>query len=127
MEKKLTDVAENVLKRPFIDDCGDLGWSQRAVEAEEVCGETSNMRSGHGSSRGQIGLPIIPSGDDLRAGSEDINWGTKIGEDAYFIIVSRRGDSDRLLNASGRAVARVLAVVPCGYDDRDTAVVKLRI
>ena len=46
-KKKLTDVAENAFERLFIDDRSDLVWGQGAVDAEEVCGETSNVRSSH--------------------------------------------------------------------------------
>jgi len=40
---KLTNITENTIKCLFVDYLGDLGWSQRAVEAEEVCGETSGV------------------------------------------------------------------------------------
>ena len=125
--KKLTDVAKNVLKRLFVDNCGDLGWGQRAVETKEVCGETSNVRSSHGSSRDHVGPPIIPSGNDVQAGSEDVNGGTKIGEVSPFIIDIRSGDSDCLLNAGRRVVARVVVIVSSGHGDRDTMFVKLRM
>jgi len=64
-EKQLTDTTKNVLERLIIDDFSDLGWSQRAVDAEEVCGETSNVSTGHGGSRECLGLPIVPSRSDV--------------------------------------------------------------
>ena len=124
--KKLTDATENVLERLSIDKLGDLGWGQRAVETEEVCGETSNVRGSHGSSRNHLGLPVVPGGDDVQAGSPDINGGTKIGEVGLDIQDSGSGDSNRLPNASGRVFARVIVTAPGGYDDGNTTVIKLR-
>ena len=126
-EKQLTDTSENVLKRLFIDNLGYLGWSQSAVDAEEVCGETSNVRSGHGTSREHLGLPIIPSGYDINAGSVDINEGTIIGGGGHCILECRSGDGNRLPNAGRRVVLHVIVIAPCGYDDGDTAVVKLKM
>ena len=125
--KILTDTSENVLKRLFIDKLGDLGRGQRAVDAEEVRGKTSDVRSSHGSSRDHVGLPIVPSGNDVQARSPDINGCTEIGERGLCILDSRSADGDRLLNASGRVVAGVLVIVSGGYDDCDTAIVKLKM
>jgi len=122
----LTDTTEHVLERLFIDNLGDLGWSQSAVEAEEVCGETSDERSGHGRSRDHFGLPIVPGGNDVQARSPDVNWGTITGEVGLHILDSGSGDGNRLLNAGGRVIARVTAT-PGGHDDGNTAVVKLGV
>jgi len=123
--KKLTDAGESVLERLRVDKLGDLGRGQSAVEAEEVRGETSNVRSSHGRSRDTLGLPIVPSRNDVQTRSPDINGGTKVGERGLDILDSRSGDGNRLLNTSGRVVACVLVVVPCGYDDSNAAIVKL--
>jgi len=125
-EKQLTDTTKNVLERLIIDDFSDLGWGQSGVDAEEVCGETSDMRSGKGSSREHFGLPINPSGYYIRAGSVDINVGTVTGEGGRCILECGSGDGNRLLNASGRVVACV-TIASCGYDDGDTAFVKLKM
>jgi len=95
--------------------------------AEEVCGETSNVRGSHGCSRDHFGLPIVPGGNDVQAGSPDINGGTEIGEVGLHIGDSSSGDGNRLLNASGRVFARVIVIVSGGYDDGNTAVVKLEM
>ena len=124
--KKLTDTSENVLKRLRVDKLGDLGRVQRTVGAEEVRGETSNVRSSHGSSRDHVGLPIVPSGNDVQTRSPDIDDGTEIGERGLCILDSRSANGDSLLNASGRGAVRVLIVVPGGYDDGDTAIEKLK-
>jgi len=124
--KKLTDTTENILERLGIDKLGDLGWGQSAVEAKEVCGETSNVRSGHGSSRDHVGLPVVPSGNDVQAGSPDVNGSTKVGERGPDVLDSGSADGNRLLNASGRVLARVIVTVPGGYDDRNAAVIKLK-
>jgi len=126
-KKALTDVAENVLKRQFINSLSNLVWGQRAVEAEEVCGETSNVRSSHGSSRDHVGLPIIPSGNDVQAGSEDINGGTIVGEEGPLIIDIRSGDSDRLCNTGRRVVACIIVIVSSGDGDCDTVFIKLKM
>ena len=125
-KKRLTDTTENVLKRPITDNPGDLCWGQGTVDAEEVCGETSNVRGSHGSSRDNIGPPIIPSGNDVHAGSPDINRGAPIGEIGLDVGDSRSADCKGLQNARGRIFARVLVVVPCGYGDGNTVVVKLK-
>jgi len=125
--KQLTDTAENVLKRLCIDTVANLVWGQSAVDAEEVCGETSNMRSSHGRPRDHIGTPVIPSGNDVHARSEDINRGTKIGEGGPCIMDITSTDSDCLLSAGRRVVDCVGIIVPGGYDDCDAAVVKLEV
>ena len=125
--KKLTDTAENTVKRFFIDNPGDFGWGQSVVEAEEVCGETGNVRAGHGSSVNGVSLPARPGGSDVHAGGPDINDGSIIGEDSLRVIDIRCRDGDRLLNAGRRAVGRVLVFVSGGYDDGDTFIVKLKI
>ena len=76
--EKLTDVAKNVLKRLFVDNGGDLGWGQRAVETKEVCGETSNVRSSHGSSRDHVGPPIIPSGMTFKPAAKTLTGAPKL-------------------------------------------------
>ena len=126
-EKKLTDTAENITQCLFINNLGNSGWGQRAVEAEEICGETSNVRSSHGSSVNGFSLPVIPGGSDVQAGSPDVDGGTPIREVGLCVIDSRSGDGDRLLNTGRRVVARVLVVVSGGHDDSDTAVVKLKM
>ena len=123
--KKLTDTTENTIKRFFLDNRGDFGWGQSAVEAEEVCGETGNVRAGHGSSAVDVGLPARESGSDVHAGGPDINDGSIIGEVGFRVIDIRCRDGDRLLNAGRRVLARVLVIVPGGYDDSGTVVVKL--
>jgi len=125
--KKLTDTAENTIKCLFFDNVGDSGWGQRAVEAEEVRGKTSNVRSSHGGSAHGFGLPVIPGGSDVPASSPDVNGRTKIGEIGLCIINSRSGDSDRLQSAGRGVVSRVPVIVSCGYDDSDAAVVKLEM
>ena len=125
--KQLTDTTENAIECFFIDNRGDFGWGQSAVKAEEVCGETGNVRAGHGSSVVGIGLPVIPGGSDVQAGRPDINGSTIIGELGLRVIDSRSSDGDRLLNPGRRVVARVLVKVSSGYDDGDTAVVKLKM
>ena len=125
--KKLTDVAENVLKRQFIDSRSNLCWGQRAVEAEKVCDETRNVRSGHGGSADNVGPPIVPSGSDVQAGSEDINGCTIIGEEGSLIVDIRSGDSDRLRNAGRRVVGRVVVVVSSSYGDGDATIVELKV
>jgi len=125
--KRLTDTTENVLKRQFIDGRGNLCRGQGAVEAKEVRGETSNVRSGHGSSRDHVGLPVVPGGDDVQAGGPDVNGGTKVGERGLCVLDSSSADGNRLLNTSGRVVARVTVIVSGSYDDGNTAVVKLKM
>jgi len=125
--KQLTDTVQNIIKCSFIDDRSDLGWSQRAVDAEEVCGETGNVRSSHGSSVDGVGLPVVPGGSDLHSGSPDINGGTIIGEVGLRVIDIRSGDGDRLFSAGGRDVSRVLIFVSGGNDNGDTTVVKLKM
>ena len=85
------------------------------------------MRGGHGSSRDHLGPPIVPSGNDVQAGSEDINGGTVIGEEGPLIIDIRSGDGDRLRNAGRGVVARVIVIVSGSYGDGDAAVVKLKV
>ena len=77
--KKLTDVTEKVLKGLLINIFGNLGWGQTAVDAEEARSEASNVRSSHRSPRHHVGLPIVPGGNDVQAGSKDINRGAIIG------------------------------------------------
>jgi len=57
-----------------------LTWGRGAVEAEEVCSETDNVRSSYESSVDGVSLPVIPSGNNAHPGSPDINGGTIIGE-----------------------------------------------
>jgi len=83
------------------------------------------VRSSHGSSIDVLDPSIIPGGSDVQAGGPDINWGTKVGERGLCVVDRRSGDGDRLLRAGRREVARVSVVVPGGYDDGNTAVVKL--
>ena len=85
------------------------------------------MRGSHGSSAQCFSLAVIPGGSDVPTSSPDINGGTIIGEAGLRIIDGGGGNGDRLLNASRRAVDRVLVLVSGGYNDGDTAVVKLRI
>ena len=125
--KQLTDTAENTIECFFIDNRGDFGWGQRAVEAEQVCGETGNMRSGHGSPLHLFSPPTSAGGNDVQAGSPDINGGTIIGFIELFIIERRSGDGDHLLNAGRRVAARILVIVSGRYDDSDTTVVKLKM
>ena len=125
--KKLTDSADNIIKRLFIDNRRDFGWGQSAVEAEEVRSETGNVRTGHGSSADGVNLPVRPGGSDVLAGSPDINDGTIIGGVGLRVIDIRIGDSDRLFNAGRRAVDRVLVFVSGGYDDGDTTGAKLKM
>ena len=125
--EKLTDTTENTVERFLIDYRGDFGWGQSAVEAKEVCGETSNVRSSHGSSAVIECLPAGPGGNDVLAGSPNINDGTIIGEVGLRVIDIRSGDGDRLLNASRRVLACVLIIVSGGYDDGDTTVIKLKM
>ena len=126
VEKKLTDTSENVLKRLRVDKLGDLGRVQRTVGAEEVRGETSNVRSSHGSSRDHVGLPIVPSGNDVQTRSPDIDDGTEIGERGLCILDSRSANGDSLLNTSGRVFARVIVIVSGGDSDGNATVVKLK-
>jgi len=63
----------------------------------------------------------------VEAGGPDINGGTKVGERSLCVVDCGSGDGDRLLGAGRREVARVPVVVPCGYDDGNTVVVKLKI
>jgi len=123
---KLTDTTENILKRSFVNNLGDLSWGQRAVDTEEVCDETSNVRSSHGCSRNGFGPPIIPSGSDVQAGSEDIDGGTIIGELGPCILDSRSGDGNRFPNTSGGGIFCVPIIVSSGYNDGNTAVGKLK-
>jgi len=83
------------------------------------------MRSSHRSSVDGVSLPVIPGGSDVQAGSPDVNRGTVIGEAGLRIINGRGGNGDRLLDAGRRVVACVLVIVSGGYDDGDTAVIKL--
>jgi len=99
--KGLTDTGESIITCFVIDNRGDFGWGQRAIEAEEVCGKTSNMRGSRGSSAGGFSLPVIPGGGDVQPGSPDVDGGTIIGEVGLCVIDSRSGDGDRLLNAGG--------------------------
>jgi len=85
------------------------------------------VRSSHGSSGEHFSSPIVPSGDDVQAGSEDVDGGTIIGEVGPRIIEIGSGDGDRLLDACRRVVARVIVIVSGSYDDGDAAVVKLKI
>ena len=125
--KKLTDTAENTIKCFFPDSHGDLAWGQSGVEAEEVCGEAGDVRSSHGSSAQDFGLPVFPGGSDVHAGSPDINGGTIIGEVGLRVIDIRSGDGDRLLSAGRRLAARILIIVSSGDDDGDATVVKLKM
>ena len=125
--KQLTDTTENTIKCFFVDDRGDSGWSQRAVEAEEVCGETGNVRSSHGGSADGVSFLARPGGSDVHAGSPDINAATIIGVAGLRVVDIGIGDGDRLFNTGRRKVARILVFVSGAYDDGDTAVVKLRM
>jgi len=125
--KQLTDTAENTVERFFIDNRGDFDWGQRAVEAEEVCGETGNVRSSHGSPLLLFSPPTSAGGNDVHAGSPDVDGGTIVGFTPLCIIERRSGDGDHLLNAGRRVVARVLVIVSGRHDDGDTAVVKLKM
>ena len=62
----------------------------------------------------------------MQAGSPDINRGAKVGERGLCVVDSRSGNGDRLLSAGRRVVARVPVVVPGGYDNGNTCVVKLK-
>ena len=84
------------------------------------------MRGSHGGSRDHIGPPIVPSGNDVQAGSPDVNGSTVIGERGLYVGDGRSGDSKCLLNASGRVLARVVVIVSGGYSNGNTAVVKLK-
>jgi len=125
--KKLTDIAEHAIKCFLLDYCGNFGRGQSAVEAEEVCGETGNVRSSHGSSVDGVSLPVFPGGRDVHACSPDIDNGAKIGEVGLRVIDVRSADGDNLFDAGRRGVARVLIIVSGGYDDGDTTVVKLKM
>ena len=125
--KQLTDTTENTVECLFIDNRGDFGWGQSAVEAEEVRSEAGNMRTGHGSSADGVNLPVRPGGSDVLAGGPDINDGTIIGGVGLRVIDIRIGDGDRLFNAGRRAVDRVLVFVSGGYDDGDTTGAKLKM
>jgi len=125
--KRLTDTAQNTIKCFLVDHRGDLGWGQRGLKAEEVCGETGNVRSSHGCSVGGTGSPIFPGGSDVHAGSPDIDGSTVIGEPGLLVINIRSGNGDRFFSAGGRPVARVPVKVPGGCEDGDTKVVKLKI
>ena len=125
--KELTDTGESFSKCLVIDHLGDFGWGQGTVDAEEVCGESSNVRSSRGCSAGDFSLPIIPGGSDVQAGSPDLDRGTIIGEVGLCVIESRSGDSDRFLSAGRRVFFRVLVLASSGYDDGYTAFVKLKM
>jgi len=124
--EKLTDTAENTIERFLIDYRGDSGRGQGTVAAEEVCGETGNMRSSHGSPMLLYSPPTSAGRNDVHAGSPDINDGTIIGEPGLRVIEIRSGDGDRFL-AARRGVNRVSVVIPGGYDDGDITVVKLKM
>ena len=85
------------------------------------------MRGSHGSSRDRFGSPVIPSGSDVQAWAEDINGGTIIGERGSAISDGGSGDGDRFPHAGGRAVAAVPVIISGGYDDSNTAMVKLNM
>ena len=125
--KKLTDTANNTVECLVINDRGDSGWGQCAVEAEEVCGETGDVRSGHGSSADGLSLPVIPGGSDVHAGGPDTNAGTIIGVAGLRVVDIGIGNGDRVLRAGRRDVDRVPVFVSGGCDDGDTTVVKLKI
>ena len=103
-----------------------MSWGQSAVDAKEVCGKTSNVRGSHGGSRDHIGPPIVPSGNDVQAGSPDIDGSTVIGECGLYVGDGRSGDSKCLLNASRRVFARVIVIVSGGYSNSNTTVVELK-
>ena len=124
--KKLTNTTKNVLKRLITDNLSDLCWGQSAVDAEEVCGETSNVRGSHRGSRDHIGPPIVPSGNDVQTRSPDIDGSTEIGEVGLDIGNGRSSDGKSLQNASGRVFARVIVIVSGSDSDGNTAVVKLK-
>jgi len=125
--KRLTDTAQNTITRFLVDHRGELGWGQRGIEAEEVCGETGNVRSSRGCSVGGVGPPIFPGGSDVHAGSPDIDGGTVVGEAGLLVINIRSGNGDRLFSAGRREVARVPVKVSGGCEDGDTKVVELKI
>ena len=125
--KELTGIGDSIRKCLVTNHLGDFGWGQGTVDAKEVRGESSNMRSSHGSSVAEFSLSVIPGGNNVQAGSPDINGGTIIGEPGPCIVDGRSGDGDRFLNTSRRAIARIPELVPCGYDDGNTVVVKLKM
>ena len=125
--KELTDTGDSIRKCLVTNHLGDFGWGQGTVDAEEVSGESSNMRSSHGSSLAEFSLPVIPGGKNVNAGGPDIDGGTIIGEVGLCVIESGSGDGDRFLNTSRRVPARILGVVPRAYDDGNTVVIKLKM
>jgi len=124
--KKLTETIKNIFKCPFIDNLGDFSWAQRAVDAEEACDVTSNVRSSLGSSRYRVGPPIFPSGSDVLAGSKDINAGAKVGVLGHCIIESGISYSDHFRKAAGGVFFRVLGMVSGSCDDGNTGPEKLK-
>ena len=125
--KELTDIAESIIKCSILDNLGDFGRGQSAVDTEEARGETGNVRTGHGSPFHGYGPSAREGGNDIDSGSPDINDGTIIGARPLRVIDIRSGDGDRLLKAGRRVVARILVGISCGYDDGDTTVVKLKM
>ena len=125
--KELTDTADSIIKCSILDNLGDFGRGQSAVDTEEVCGEAGNVRTCHGSSAENFGPPTRVGGCDVLAGGPDTNASTIIGVAGLRVINIRIGDGDRVLSAGRRLAARVLVIVSGGHDDGDTMVVKLKI
>ena len=54
---QLTTTTENIIKCFITNGRGDFVWGQSAVGAEEIRGETRNVRNSHGSPRDGFSPP----------------------------------------------------------------------
>ena len=105
--EKLTHTAENTIECFRIDYCGDFGRGQSAVEAEEVCGETGNVRSSHGSSVYGAPVNIWAPRVNVTSTWDNGKTNTIIGEPGLRVIDIRSGDGDHSLTAGRSDVHRV--------------------
>jgi hypothetical protein len=77
---KLTDTREGTFNTEAGEERGDASRRVIAVRADEICEETSNVRSGHRSSRDSVGAAVVPSRGNANTGCKDVNDRAEVGE-----------------------------------------------
>lgn len=123
--RSLTNTRNDVIQRLFLNRCVNLSGVQRAVETEQICDKTRNMRCRHGSSREDANRPIVESRNDIETRSPDVDTGSEVGEICLCVVNCRGRDGDGLRDAGRGGGGDILVIVSCGNNDRDTKIEEL--
>lgn len=99
----------------------DSRWGGDAFQRNEVSGDTSDVRAGHGSSADGPGRSVAsdPSGEDILSRCEDVNDGAVVRARGATVVVVDGADGDGEGLVGGRGVGRVLVAVAGSDDDGD--------